>query len=90
MYRFNNVLSNANSQTAEIGAGLLWDDVYEALEPHNVNVLGGRVTGVGVAGFILGGGMDWSSILDVITVGTYHYHQDILGRRPSMVSPSTP
>ncbi len=27
------------------------------LHTHGVNVVGGRVTGVGVAGFILGGGM---------------------------------
>ena len=56
MYRFSDVVYNPQSQTAEIGAGLLWDDVYAALEPHNVNVVGGRVTGVGVAGFTLGGG----------------------------------
>ena len=32
------------------------DDVYAALEPFNVSVVGGRVSGVGVAGFTLGGG----------------------------------
>lgn len=57
MYRFSEVTYSSDSQTVVIGAGLIWDDVYAALEPHNVNVLGGRVTGVGVAGFILGGGM---------------------------------
>lgn len=56
MTRFNQVNYNAATQTAEIGAGLIWDEVYEALEPHGVNVIGGRVSGVGVAGFILGGG----------------------------------
>ncbi|GLB42530.1 putative FAD-binding domain-containing protein [Lyophyllum shimeji] len=44
------------SQTAVIRAGLLWYDVYAALAPHNVNVVGGRVTGVGVAVLMLGGG----------------------------------
>jgi len=57
MYRFSQVVYNAASQTADIGAGLIWDDVYVALQPHGVNVVGGRVTGVGVAGFILGGGL---------------------------------
>ena len=56
MYRFSDVVCNPDSQTADIGAGLLWDDVYAALEPHGVNVAGGRVSGVGVAGLILGGG----------------------------------
>jgi FAD/FMN-containing dehydrogenase len=48
---------NADSQTVDIGAGLYWDDVYAALEPHGVNVVGGRMSGVGVAGVILGGGL---------------------------------
>lgn len=56
MYRFSDVVYNPDSQTADIGAGLIWDDVYAALEPHGVNVVGGRVRGIGVAGFTLGGG----------------------------------
>lgn len=39
-----------------VGAGLIWDDVYAALEPLGVNVIGARATGIGVAGFTLGGG----------------------------------
>jgi len=56
MYRFSEVTYDEDAQTATIGTGLIWDDVYAALAPHNVNVVGGRVTGVGVAGFTLGGG----------------------------------
>jgi hypothetical protein len=44
------------SGTVEVGAGLTWDQVYEVLEPTGVNVVGGRVFGVGVAGLTLGGG----------------------------------
>jgi hypothetical protein len=36
--------------------GLTWDYVYAALEPHQVNVVGGQVSGVGVGGLILGRG----------------------------------
>lgn len=57
MSRFSEVVYDSTTQTATIGAGLVWDDVYAALEPHGVNVVGGRVPGVGVAGFTLGGGM---------------------------------
>jgi len=32
--------------TADIGTGLIWDDVYAALEPFGVNVPGGRVSGL--------------------------------------------
>ncbi|THG96512.1 hypothetical protein EW026_g5333 [Hermanssonia centrifuga] len=61
MYRFSEVTYHADSQTVDIGPGLIWDDVYTALEPLGVNVVGGRVTGVGVAGFSLGGGYSWLS-----------------------------
>ncbi|KAG9121112.1 hypothetical protein FRC07_003062 [Ceratobasidium sp. 392] len=47
--------------TVDIGSGLIWDDVYAALEPYNVTVVGGRATGIGVGGFILGGGYSWLS-----------------------------
>ena len=56
MCRFSEVVYNPDSQTVDIGAGLVWDDVYAALEPHGVNVVGGRLTGIGVAGLTLGGG----------------------------------
>jgi FAD/FMN-containing dehydrogenase len=57
MSRFSAVTYDPAEQTATIGAGLIWDDVYAALEPYGVNVVGGRVSGVGVAGFTLGGGI---------------------------------
>ena len=56
MSKFSGVVYDATANTATVGAGLIWDDVYEALEPFGVNVVGGRVSGVGVAGFTLGGG----------------------------------
>ncbi|RDB26962.1 hypothetical protein Hypma_005131 [Hypsizygus marmoreus] len=70
MSRFSGVTYDAASQTAVIGAGLVWDDVYAALEPHNVNVVGGRVSGVGVAGFTLGGGYSWKTNQYGLTVDT--------------------
>ena len=56
MSRFSDVVYDRAAQTATIGMGLIWDDVYAELDPHGVNVVGGRVSGVGVAGFTLGGG----------------------------------
>ncbi len=61
MSRFSNVTYHPNNQTVDVGSGLVWDDVYEALEPYNVSVLGGRVSGVGVGGLMLGGGYSWKS-----------------------------
>ncbi|KAF8486369.1 FAD dependent oxidoreductase [Russula ochroleuca] len=56
MSRFNETKVNSMSETVEVGAGLTWDQVYATLEPIRVNVVGGRIPGVGVAGLTLGGG----------------------------------
>lgn len=56
MYRFSRIQYNPSNSSVNVGAGLIFDDVYAALEPFGVNVIGGRVTGIGVAGFTLGGG----------------------------------
>ena len=61
MTRFNRTVYNETTSTAIIGTGQIWDEVYATLAPYNVNVVGGRVTGVGVAGFTLGGGYSWIS-----------------------------
>ncbi|PBK85372.1 FAD dependent oxidoreductase [Armillaria gallica] len=61
MTRFNEITYDSATQTAVIGAGNIWDDVYETLDAQGVNVVGGRVTGIGVAGFTLGGGYSWLS-----------------------------
>src|SRR6267154_5609852 len=61
MTRFNETKVNSTCGTVEIGAGLTWDQVYAALEPTGVNVVGGRIPGVGVAGLTLGGGESISS-----------------------------
>ena len=56
MSRFNETKINFLSGTVEVGPGLTWDQVYKILEPTGVNVVGGRLPGVGVAGLTLGGG----------------------------------
>ncbi|PPQ88209.1 hypothetical protein CVT25_005174 [Psilocybe cyanescens] len=54
MFRFSEVNYHPASQTVDIGPGLIWDNVYAALQPLGVTAIGGRVTGVGVAGYTLG------------------------------------
>ncbi|KAH9972555.1 hypothetical protein BGW80DRAFT_1313434, partial [Lactifluus volemus] len=61
MTRFNKVSVDHVAKTVAMGAGITWDDVYAALDGTGLNVCGGRVTGVGVAGFILGGGYSWKT-----------------------------
>lgn len=56
MTRFNEIVYHASNGTVDLGTGRIWDDVYTFLAPLNVTLPGTRVTGVGVAGFSLGGG----------------------------------
>ncbi|KAH9167831.1 FAD-binding domain-containing protein [Lactarius sanguifluus] len=59
--RFDKVTVNSTARTVELGAGLTWDQVYAALDPFGINVIGGRVRGVGVSGLTLGGGISFKS-----------------------------
>ena len=54
--RLNTFELNTEAQTVELGPSLIWDDIYERLDPHGVTVVGGRIPGVGVGGLTLGGG----------------------------------
>ncbi|KAF9528490.1 hypothetical protein CPB83DRAFT_906772 [Crepidotus variabilis] len=70
MRRFSSIHYDAEAQTVEIGIGLLWDDVYAALAPFGVNVVGSRSKGIGVAGPALGGGLSFKSNQYGLTVDT--------------------
>ncbi|EPQ50806.1 FAD dependent oxidoreductase [Gloeophyllum trabeum ATCC 11539] len=70
MTRFSEVTYHPESSTADIGAGNVWDTVYNVLEEQGVMVVGGRVTGVGVAGFTLGGGYSWLTNQYGLTIDT--------------------
>lgn len=59
--RFDEITVNSTAGTVELGPGLTWDQVYVALDPTGVNVIGARVPGVGVAGVTLGGGFSYKS-----------------------------
>ncbi|OBR08505.1 FAD binding domain-containing protein [Colletotrichum higginsianum IMI 349063] len=53
---FNQTSYNPRTNLASVGPGDHWKDVFAALLKHNVTVAGGRDGGVGVGGFLLGGG----------------------------------
>ena len=63
MTHFRDIVLNEEEGTVEIGAGLTWTDVFLYLVPKGLNVVGGRFGGIGVGGFILGGGGHSSSSL---------------------------
>jgi len=57
MTEFSDVKYNENDKTLEVGAGCLWDQVYPFVGKYDRNVVGGSAAqGVGVAGWLLGGG----------------------------------
>jgi FAD/FMN-containing dehydrogenase len=48
---------DAAARTARIGAGCTWDAVLAAATPHGLAPVCGSAPGVGVAGYLLGGGL---------------------------------
>ncbi|SEB48863.1 FAD/FMN-containing dehydrogenase [Paramicrobacterium humi] len=48
---------DVDAHTATIGAGLRWADVVAAAAPHGLAPITGSAPGVGVVGFLLGGGV---------------------------------
>ena len=65
MTRFNEIVINKDEGTVDIGAGLTWTGVYQYLEARGLNVVGGRLNGVGIAGFTLGGGQCHSALAHI-------------------------
>ncbi len=57
--RMNDVIVDPADRTARAGAGARWSDVMAAAAPHGLTGLHGFSGGVGVAGYVLGGGLGW-------------------------------
>ncbi|KIJ65821.1 hypothetical protein HYDPIDRAFT_109865 [Hydnomerulius pinastri MD-312] len=48
---------DAKHSLVRVGAGCLFDEVYRAVVPHGLNIVGGSsIGGVGIGGWLLGGG----------------------------------
>ncbi|ROW09241.1 hypothetical protein VPNG_05896 [Cytospora leucostoma] len=52
----NAITVSEDSKTISIGPGQRWGNVFDALAPYRVSVIGGRIPNVGVGGLMLGGG----------------------------------
>ncbi|CAI7583607.1 unnamed protein product [Penicillium glandicola] len=59
----NAVTLNADKTIASIEPGNNWLTAYSALEPYGLAIIGGRVSSIGVGGFVLGGGISYHSNL---------------------------
>ena len=83
MSRFDTVMYYPESSTVDVGSGLIWDEVYQTLDPYNITVVGGRVSGIGVAGLTLGGGYSWKSNqygLSIDNVFEYEVRYEIINQ----------
>lgn len=86
MTRFSEIKVNAAAGTVELGAGVTSDQVYKTLEPHGITVMAGRVPGVGIAGFTLGGGERLSSLGALSGCESQITSQVMAGRATNMAS----
>lgn len=55
MRAMNEVNLNDDKSVATLGVGGIWTEIYPQLVPHNLTVMGGRVSGIGVGGLATGG-----------------------------------
>jgi FAD/FMN-containing dehydrogenase len=55
LVNLNGLELSEDGETARVGPGNRWGRVYEFLEERDRVAVGGRVSGVGVGGFLLGG-----------------------------------
>lgn len=51
----NDITINLDRSSVSVGGGAIWKNIYAALQPMNLTVLGARVADLGVGGFLTGG-----------------------------------
>lgn len=56
---FNRVQVSEDRSVVSLGPSARWRDVWEVLDPLGITVAGGRDAGVGVGGYLLGGGLSY-------------------------------
>ncbi|KAL6710324.1 hypothetical protein ACN47E_009270 [Coniothyrium glycines] len=61
MRSYNGVEVALGDEIVRVGAGAIWQDVYDVAEKRGLSVLGGRIGVVGAGGFLTGGGISFFS-----------------------------
>ena len=59
----NQFTVSSDKSVVSLGPGLRWGDVYNALDPYGLSVIGGRIPHVGVGGLILGGSSSLEKVI---------------------------
>jgi FAD/FMN-containing dehydrogenase len=60
------IVDMQENKVVQLGPGNRWFEVYSALEPLGLTVVGGRSATVGVGGFLLGGRRFWTGFADML------------------------
>ena len=83
-FKFSKIVIHEESGTVDVGAGPTWTEMYKHLVHKGLNVVGGRLNGVGLGGFTPGGGWSCFNFLDLTSHLSW---QDIHGKPISLVLP---
>ncbi|GAB1314575.1 hypothetical protein MFIFM68171_04785 [Madurella fahalii] len=76
----NSFKLSADKKTASIGGGSVWSEtVYPNLDRQNLTAPGGRITGVGVGGFLTGGGLNFLGRRDGFACDSVRGYEVVLG-----------
>ncbi|ESZ91023.1 putative oxidoreductase, FAD-binding [Sclerotinia borealis F-4128] len=57
----NSTAVSKDYEVISVGAGSIWNNIYEKLDPRNLTAVGERVAGIGVGGLLTGGGISFFS-----------------------------
>jgi FAD/FMN-containing dehydrogenase len=57
--RMRGIAVDPHTRTVRVEAGVIWQEVADAADAHDLAVLAGSAPDVGVVGYTLGGGMSW-------------------------------
>ncbi|KAH8196501.1 hypothetical protein TruAng_009331 [Truncatella angustata] len=85
----NTVKVSQDNSTVEVGPGNRWVDVYEALSPHGLYTVGGRLKTIGVAGLELIGGFHYFNNKYGMAMDNVVSYDVVLGNGTQVVANST-
>ncbi|KAI2628920.1 hypothetical protein GGS21DRAFT_545393 [Xylaria nigripes] len=77
--QLNSITLAEDQNSVIIGTGSRWQAVYEALVPHQLMAVGGRIGAVGVGGLVLGGGLSYFSCAYGLSIDDVKSFEVVLG-----------
>ncbi|RYP11695.1 hypothetical protein DL767_011016 [Monosporascus sp. MG133] len=79
MRAMNGVVLSDDQKVAQLGPGGIFSEIYPQLVPYNLTVMGGRVPGIGVGGFLAGGGITFLSRRHGFSCDNIYGYEVVLG-----------